>query len=60
MAINIRNIPMSMAMNLRTRFTIFMLFSIIANDFVYGKLWFCVRGFSEGKSEVRKNATTFV
>ena len=27
---------------------------------VYGKLRFCVRGFSEGKSDVTKRATTFV
>jgi hypothetical protein len=30
-----------------------------ANVFVYGKLRFCVRGFSEGKSDVTKQATTF-
>ena len=34
-------------------------FSIIANVYVYGKLRFCMRGFSEGKSDVTKQATTF-
>ena len=32
---------------------------MFANVFVYGKLRFCVRGFSEGKSDVTKEATTF-
>ena len=32
---------------------------VIENVFVYGKLRFCVRGFSEGKSDVTKQATTF-
>jgi hypothetical protein len=32
---------------------------IVANVFVYGKLRFCERGFSEGKSDVTKEATTF-
>jgi len=27
---------------------------IVYNGFVYGKLRFCVRGFSEGKSDVTK------
>ncbi|MAB37483.1 MAG: hypothetical protein CL525_00225 [Aequorivita sp.] len=35
-------------------------FTIIYNGFVYGKLRFCVRGFSEGKSDVTKQATTFI
>jgi len=30
------------------------------NVFVYGKLRVCGRGFSEGKSEASKQATTFV
>ncbi|AUC84787.1 hypothetical protein CW731_05535 [Polaribacter sp. ALD11] len=34
-------------------------FYIGTNEFVYGKLRFCVRGFSNGKSEVHKNATNF-
>jgi hypothetical protein len=29
------------------------------NVFVYGKLWFCAREFSEGKSEASKQATNF-
>ena len=29
------------------------------NVYVYGKLRVCVRGFSEGKSEASKRATTF-
>ncbi|AUC84770.1 hypothetical protein CW731_05440 [Polaribacter sp. ALD11] len=38
---------------------IFQFFLIIANEFVYGKLRFCVRGFSNGKSEVHKMQRTF-
>src|SRR5690606_9607061 len=32
---------------------------LVANVFVYGKLRVCGRGFSEGKSEAGKRATTF-
>jgi hypothetical protein len=32
----------------------------LPNVYVYGKLRFCVRGFSEGKSDVTKQATTFI
>ncbi|AUC84764.1 hypothetical protein CW731_05410 [Polaribacter sp. ALD11] len=38
---------------------VFIFRSIVPNEFVYGKLRFCVRGFSNGKSEVHKNATNF-
>jgi hypothetical protein len=39
----------------------FLAFSQIGyNVFVYGKLRVCVRGFSEGKSDVTKQATTFI
>ena len=33
---------------------------MVGNVFVYGKLRVCGRGFSEGKSEVGKQATNFV
>ncbi len=32
---------------------------MVHNVIVYGKLRVCVRGFSEGKSEANKRATTF-
>ncbi|TNJ40928.1 hypothetical protein FGF67_16650 [Tamlana fucoidanivorans] len=32
---------------------------LVANDYVYGKLRVCVRGFSAGKSEASKRATNF-
>jgi|SRR5690606_21679473 len=35
-------------------------FQLVGNVFVYGKLRVCGRGFSEGKSEASKQATTFV
>ncbi|WP_115840035.1 hypothetical protein, partial [Winogradskyella sediminis] len=39
-------------------FRISALFCVMfANGFVYGKLRFCVRVFSEGKSDVTKQAT---
>ena len=33
---------------------------LVANGFVYGKLRFWRQGFSEGKSEVDKKATTII
>ena len=30
------------------------------NGYEYGKLWFCMRGFSEGKSDVTKQETTLI
>jgi len=38
----------------------FETYLITHNVFVYGKLRFCVQGFSEGKSEASKLVTNFV